>query len=161
MSITCTVVYAGRCHIPDVHVLIFPDQSVLTGPGYQRERSPASGYKTRHPRDRMDGHSIHPVDRERGLRPCRLRYSTHGLMQKQVMATIASTIPIVSVAKALAADTMCRYPHPKRLDRGKKRRRGHILEALATCAPVHADRQHNSRVILSYCNLAPQTGRLR
>ena len=139
----------------------FPRSGRTTGPGYQREQPPPSGCKTRHSRDRMDEHSIHPIDRERGLRPCRLRYSTYRLMQKQVMAMIASTIPIVSVAKALAADTMCRYPHPKRLDRGKRRRHGHILEALATCAPVHADRQHYSRFIFSYCNLPPQTGRLR
>ena len=43
----------------------------------------------------------------------------------------------------------------------KKQRHGEILEALGTCAPVHADRRHYSRVILNYCNLPPQTGRLR
>ena len=141
----------------------FPRSERRTGPGYQREQSPPSGYKTRHSRDRIDGHSIHPVDRERGLRPCRLRYSTHGLMQKQVMKTIASTILIVSVAKALAEDTMCRYPHLKRLDRGKKRRLGDILEALAPCAPVacRSSTLQYSWIIFSYCNLAAETGRLR
>lgn len=32
MSIEDTVAYAGRCHIPDIHVLVFPDQSVQPDP---------------------------------------------------------------------------------------------------------------------------------
>jgi hypothetical protein len=115
--------YCGVCwtmsHPGDTRAS-FPRSERITGPGYQREQSPPSAYKARYSRDRMDGHSKYPVDRERGLRPFRLRYSTHGPMQKQVMATIASTIPIVSVAKALTADTMCPVPTPPKVGSRQK-----------------------------------------